>query len=159
MMSMLLKKSTVGVIFNGNFNNGFGSNNSRTPIRPVGNIVNDSVLVSDNRTSNTAANINVNLNYKYADTLGHMVNIDFDYGTYGSDRDALQPNVYFNGDETQIIRQNTTSQNTPIHIGIVTFRTDYEQDLYKGKLGLVKFSYVNTDNTFDFFNRMNGEDV
>ena len=154
------KKSTVGVIFNGNFNNGFGSNNSRTPIRPVGNIVNDSVLVSDNRTSNTAANINVNLNYKYADTLGHMVNIDFDYGTYGSDRDALQPNVYFNGDETQIIRQNTTSQNTPIHIGIVTFRTDYEQDLYKGKLGLgVKFSYVNTDNTFDFFNRMNGEDV
>ena len=154
------KKSTVGVIFNGNFNNGFGSNNSRTPIRPVGNIVNDSVLVSDNRTSNTAANINVNLNYKYADTLGHMVNIDFDYGTYGSDRDALQPNIYFNGDETQIIRQNTTSQNTPIHIGIVTFRTDYEQDLYKGKLGLgVKFSYVNTDNTFDFFNRMNGEDV
>ena len=160
MMSMLLKRVRSGVIFNGNFNNGFGSNNSRTPIRPVGNIVNDSVLVSDNRTSNTAANINVNLNYKYADTLGHMVNIDFDYGTYGSDRDALQPNVYFNGDETQIIRQNTTSQNTPIHIGIVTFRTDYEQDLYKGKLGLgVKFSYVNTDNTFDFFNRMNGEDV
>ena len=83
--------------------------------------------------------------------------MDFDYGTYSSDRTALQPNVYFNGDETQVIRENATSQDTPIDIGIITFRADYEQDLFKGKLGLgFKFSYVNTDNTFDFFNRING---
>ncbi len=154
------EKSTIGAIFNGNFNNGFGNNNARTPIRPVGNTANDSVLVSNNRTSNTSYNINANLNYKYADTLGHSINVDFDFGQYSSDRTAAQPNVYFNGDETQIIRQNATSQNTPIDIGIVTYKTDYEQDLFKGKLGLgVKFSYVNTDNTFDFFNRVNGEDV
>ncbi len=153
-------KSTVGVIVNGNFNNGFGNNNSRTPIRPVGNSSNDSVLVSNNRSSNTSYNLNGNLNYKYADTLGHLVNIDFDYGKYNSDRTASQPNVYFNGEETQIIRQNATSQNTPIDIGIITLKADYEQNLFKGKLGLgVKFSYVKTDNTFDFFNRINGEDV
>ncbi len=151
------EKSTVGAIFNGNFNNGFGNNNSRTPIRPVETIENDSVLVSNNSTSNTSYNINANLNYKYADTLGRTLNMDFDYGTYSSDRTALQPNVYFNGDETQIIRENATSQNTPIDIGIITFKADYEQDLFKGKLGLgFKFSYVNTDNTFDFFNRING---
>ncbi len=151
------KKSTIGAIFNGNFNNGFGNNNSRTPIRPVENLENDSVLVSNNSTSNTSYNINANINYKYADTLGHTLNMDFDYGTYSSDRTALQPNVYFNGDETQVIRENATSQDTPIDIGIITFRADYEQDLFKGKLGLgFKFSYVNTDNTFDFFNRING---
>ncbi|PIB23584.1 TonB-dependent receptor domain-containing protein [Maribacter sp. 4G9] len=151
------EKSMVGAIFNGNFNNGFGNNNSRTPIRPVENIENDSVLVSNNSTSNTSYNINANLNYKYADTLGRTLNLDFDYGTYNSERTALQPNVYFNGDETQIIRENATSQNTPIDIGIITFKADYEQDLFKGKLGLgFKFSYVNTDNTFDFFNRING---
>lgn len=154
------EKSTIGAIFNGNFNNGFGNNNSRTPIRALENIENDSVLVSNNSTSNTSYNINANLNYKYADTLGHTLNMDFDYGTYSSDRTALQPNVYFNGNETQIIRENATSQNTPIDIAIVTFKADYEQDLFKGKLGLgFKFSYVNTDNTFDFFNRINGEYV
>ncbi len=154
------EKSTIGAIFNGNFNNGFGNNNSRTPIRPVENTANDSVLVSNNKTSNTSYNINANLNYKYADTLGHSINVDFDFGKYSSDRTAFQPNIYFNGDETEIIRQNATSQNTPIDIGIITFKTDYEQNLFKGKLGVgVKFSYVNTDNTFDFFNRINGEEV
>lgn len=154
------QKSTIGAIFNGNFNNGFGNNNSRTPIRPVANTANDSVLVSNNRTTNTTYNINANLNYKYADTLGHTLNMDFDYGRYSSDRTALQPNVYFNGDETQVIRENATSQNTPTDIAIITYKADYEQDLFKGKLGLgFKFSYVNTANTFDFFNQINGEFV
>ena len=155
-----IQKSTIGAIFNGNFNNGFGNSNSRTPIRPVANTASDSVLVSNNRTTNTTYNINANLNYKYADTLGHTLNMDFDYGQYSSDRTAVQPNVYFNGDETQIIRENATSQNTPTEIAIITYKADYEQDLFNGKLGLgFKFSYVNTANTFDFFNRINGEFV
>lgn len=153
-------KSTVGAIFNGNFNNGFTENNSRTPIRPINAIVNDSVLVTNSRNANTSYNLNANFNYRYADTLGTSVNIDIDYGKYNSDRSAQQPNIYFNGDETQILRQNSTSQNTPIDISIATFKMDYEQNLWKGKFGVgVKFSYVNTDNTFDFFNRINGMDV
>lgn len=153
-------KSTIGAVFNGNFNNSFSENDSRTPIRPLNSNVNDSVLVTNGRNSNTSYNLNANVNYRYADTLGTSVNIDVDYGKYNSDRSAQQPNVYFNGDESQILRQNSTSQNTPIDISIVTFKTDYEQNAFKGKLGLgVKFSYVNTDNTFDFFNRINGMDV
>lgn len=153
-------KSTIGAIFNGNFNNGFTSNDSRTPIRPVNTVVNDSVLVTNSQNTNTSYNLNANLNYRYADTLGTSLNIDVDYGKYNSDRSARQPNVYFNGDETQILRQNSTSQNTPIDIAIATFKTDFEQNVRKGKLGLgVKFSYVNTENTFDFFNRVNGMDV
>jgi hypothetical protein len=151
-------KSTVGVIVNGNFNNSFNESNSRTPIRPVGTRVNDSVLVSDNRSSSTSYNLNGNLNYKYADTLGYSLNMDLDFGKYDSDRASTQPNIYFNGEETQIIRENATRQVTPTDISITTFRTDYEQSLFKGKLGLgFKLSNVRTNNIFDFFNRINGD--
>lgn len=154
------EKSTLGAIFNGNFNNSFANNNSRTPIRPLGNQQNDSVLVANSSNTNTSYNVNANLNYRFADTLGHVLNLDFDFGKYDSDRDAVQPNIYFNGDESEILRQNTTSQNTPIDISIVTLATDYEQNLLKGKLGVgLKYTYVDTDNTFDFFNRINGTDV
>ncbi|GMN07466.1 outer membrane beta-barrel family protein [Croceitalea sp. MTPC5] len=154
------EKSTVGAIVNGNFNNSFSDNFSRTPIRPVANIANDSVLVTDTRNTNTSYNLNANINYRYTDTLGYSLNTDVDFGRYNSDRTAFQPNIYFNGDESQILSENTTSQNTPIDIKIATFKTDYEQNLLKGKLGLgVKFSFVNTENTFDFFNRIDGADV
>lgn len=154
------KKSTFGVILDGNFNNSFNENNSRTPIRPVGTTVNDSVLVSDNRSSSTSYNLNGNLNYKYADTLGYTLNMDLDFGKYDSDRKSTQPNIYLNSDETEILRENATRQITPTDITIVTFKADYEQNLLKGKLGLgFKFSDVRTNNVFDFFNRINGDFV
>lgn len=154
------KKSTFGAIFDGNFNNGYGINNSRTPIRALGASQNDSVLIANNRTSNLSYNLNGNLNYRYADTLGVSLNVDLDYGKYNSDRNAFQPNVYFNGNETQVIRELITRQETPIDIDIVTFKADYEQNLLKGVVGIgFKLSYVNTFNTFNFFNIENDQDV
>ncbi len=153
-------KSTFGAIFDGNFNNSFGEINSRTPIRPAGVAQFDSVLVANNRTSNTSYNLNGNLNYRYKDTLGYLVNMDLDFGKYNSDREAFQPNAYFSGDETEVISERITQQITPIDINIITFKTDYEQDLLKGKLSLgFKFSYIETDNVFDFFNQENGDFV
>ena len=153
-------KSTFGVILDGNFNNSFGESNSRTPIRPIGNSQVDSVLIAENNTSNTSYNINGNLNYRYKDTLGYLVNVDLDFGKYNSDREAFQPNSYFNGTETELISENITEQITPIDIDIITFITDYEQNLLKGKLALgVKFSYVDTDNVFDFYNLEGNEFV
>ncbi|RDY60810.1 TonB-dependent receptor domain-containing protein [Flagellimonas nanhaiensis] len=153
-------KHTIGAIFNGNFNNGFNTNNTRTPIRPVEVQQVDSVLVALNQTDNTSYNINANLNYRYADTLGYSINLDLDFGKYNSDRNAFQPNTYFNGDESQVLTERITFQQTPIDISIATVKADYEQNFLKGKLGLgVKFAYVNTDNTFDFFNQIGGANV
>lgn len=153
-------KSTIGTILNGNFNNSFGDNDSRTPIRRVGAVLNDSVLIASNRSANTSFNVNANINYRYADTLGHSLNIDLDYGRYGSDREAFQPNFYFNGSETEITSQQITRQETPIAISIATAKLDYEQDFWKGTLGVgVKTSLVNTENTFDFFNVINGQEI
>lgn len=153
-------KNTLGAIFNGNFNNGFNTNNSRTPIRPVETIQVDSILVALNQTDNTSYNVNANLNYRYADTLGYSFNVDLDFGKYNSDRNAYQPNRYFNASETQILAERVTLQETPIDIDIATVKADYEQNFLKGKLGVgFKFSYVNTDNTFDFFNQIGDQSV
>lgn len=52
------------------------------------------------------------------------------------------------------------SFNTPIDITIFTAKVDYEQDFLKGKLGLgIKYSNINTENEFDFFDRINGQDI
>lgn len=153
-------KHTIGGIFNGNFNNSFASNNTRTPIRPIATTVLDSILVADNETNNTSYNINANVNYRYADTLGYSINVDLDYGRYNSERDAFQPNIYFNGDGTQVLSERITFQDTPIDIDIATVKTDYEQNFLKGKLGVgFKLSYINTDNTFDFFNQIGGQNI
>ena len=156
----LNSKHTIGAIVNGNFNNGFTNSTTRTPIREVGTVENDSILVASNQRQNTSYNINANLNYKYADTLGRSVNIDLDYGRYNSERDALQPNTYFNSDESQVLSERITFQDTPIDINIATIKTDYEQNFLKGKLGVgFKLSYINTDNTFDFFNQINAQNI
>lgn len=153
------KKHTLGAIFNGNFNNGFGDNKSRTPIYPAGTQQFDSVLVANTTNSNKSYNVNANLNYRYTDTLGYSLNIDLDYGKYNSDREALQPNLYFNGNETIVLSQNITRQETPINIDIVTAKVDYEQNLLKGKLGVgFKLSSVKTNNIFDFFSQENGQE-
>ncbi|WP_422860630.1 TonB-dependent receptor domain-containing protein [Flagellimonas sp. S174] len=153
-------KHTIGAVVNGNFNNRFSTNNTRTPIRPFDVVQVDSILVALNQVDNTSYNINANVNYKYADTLGHSLNVDLDYGGYNSDRNAFQPNTFFDPSESVIFRETITFQETPIDIEIATAKVDYEQNFLKGKLGLgFKLSYVDTDNTFNFFNEINGQNI
>jgi outer membrane receptor protein involved in Fe transport len=154
------KNHTIGAILNGNFNNSFSTNNTNTPIRDVATSLNDSILVALNQTQNTSYNLNANLNYQYADTTGYSLNIDLDYGLYNSERDAFQPNTYFNADQTIVLNERITLQDTPIEINLATVKTDYEQNFLKGKLGIgFKFSLITTDNTFDFFNQLNSINV
>jgi len=151
-------KSTVGILLNGNLSNNHFNSDSRTPIQPLGATQYDSVLVANNRSSTDASNYNLNLNYRFKDTQGNTLNLDADYGNYKRDSDTYQPNIYFNGSETETLSRNVTRQITPVDIHIATFKADYEQNLWKGILGAgFKVSYVNTDNDFDFYNLV-GED-
>lgn len=151
------KKSIFGVIVTGNFNNAITESDSRTEIRPSDSGSLDEVLIASSDSNNKTSNIFTNLNYKFKDTLGHSLNIDLDYGKFSSDRENLQPNRYFNGDETQLLRENVAFFDTPIDISIISGQADYEQNLFKGTLSLgVKYSKVSTDNSFDAFDRTNG---
>lgn len=153
-------KSTIGIILNGNFNNNVSDNNTRTPIIPEGTTQPSQVLVAGSYGDNESSNLYANLNYKFKDTLGHSLNIDLDYGVYGSDRSNLQPNRYLNGEGTEVLNEIVNYMVTPIDIDILTTKFDYEQNFLKGILGLgSKYSKVLTDNNFDFYNRIDGEDV
>ena len=150
-------KSTFGIIATGNFNNSTSETDSRTPIRPISQQNPDEVLVSGSDSDNKTSNIFTNLNYRFKDTLGHSLNIDLDFGKYNSERFNLQPNRYFNGDETQLLSENIVFFDTPIAISILSGQTDYKQNAFKGVLSAgIKFSKVYTENSFDAFDRTNG---
>lgn len=152
-------KSTFGILLNGNFNNYHVDRSSRTPIYEVGTTTLDSVLVANNQTDGNSRNLNGNLNYRYRDTLGYVVNIDADYGKYESVRLLFQPNIYLDGNENEVLRENITIQDTPIDIDIATLKGDLELPILGGTTSTgFKLSSVNTVNTFDLFDRINGED-
>lgn len=146
-------KNTFGIILSGNFNNNSNLTDTRTPIRPLNNAVNDSILAAKNVGKDKSYNLYSNINYKYEDTTGVTLNMDIDYGKYNNQKENYQPNTYFASDESTVLNEKNSFQNTPVTIDIATFKADYEQNFWKGKLGIGgKTSFVKTDNTLDFFN-------
>jgi iron complex outermembrane recepter protein len=153
------KKHTFGIVVNSNFNNNFSNGNTRTPIISIGNSSPNQILIAESNSKNKTYNVQTNLNYRFSDTLGYAIVADFDYGKYKNRRTNFQPNFYFNGNETLLENQFIYRMNTPIDIDILSFKTDYEQNLWKGKLGLgMKTSVVNTNNIFDFYDVFNGNE-
>lgn len=154
------KKSTFGIIFSGNFSDSFSDSNSRTPITPQNQQNPNNVLVAGSDTNSDVYNLYSNINYRYDTKKGTTLNVDVDFGKYSRDTNNLQPNFYYNGDETQIITDNTFFIVSPTTINLFSAKIDYEQNFLKGKLSFgVKIAKVNTVNDFDFFNRNNGNDV
>lgn len=152
-------KNTIGVNITGRASDHNGGGESQTLI---GNIARPDSAILNSRTSNPEKNknLNFNLNYRYADTTGHELNIDADYGIFTSRGISYQPNTYEfpNSDRPSFSRNFVTK--TPIDISIKSFKVDYEQPLKKGKLGYgIKLSDVKSDNTFDFFNMLNDVEV
>lgn len=154
------KKSTFGLMLNANFNDNSGANLSRTLITPPKSTLPSEVLIADNRSQSSSQNLYLNTNYKFADTLGHSLNVDFDLGYYGGQRESFQPNVYKDIAETQTLLSRTYRMKTPTDIRIVSLKAEYDQKLGRGTLSLgFKVSNVKTDNTFNFFDVIDGSDV
>ncbi len=154
-------KHTVGVLINGNSNPGDWNTKGVTQISRLATPRQiDTLLQASNRVENLRNNLNTNFNYRFADTSGHSLNVDFDWGTYDIQGASYQPNLYYSPDGSELLRQSIYRNNTPTQIDIYTVKSDYEQRLLKGTLGAgVKVADVKTDNTFDFFNVINGEPV
>ncbi|WP_435415801.1 TonB-dependent receptor domain-containing protein [Polaribacter aestuariivivens] len=150
--------STFGIIVSGNFSDNFSATDSRTPITPQGQTQPNNVLVAESDTDSKVYNLYTNINYTFDNKKGTSFTTDIDFGKYKSDRENLQPNFYFNGDESQVLSENTFYIISPTTINLFTVKADYEQNFLKGKLSFgVKFSKINTINDFDFFNVNNGQ--
>ncbi|WP_276480626.1 TonB-dependent receptor [Paraflavitalea pollutisoli] len=152
----LSKRSTLGVMVNGNYNTNAFNNYSRTPIIYIPTNTIDRILVANNTNDGKRNNTNYNVNYRYVDSIGRELSMDADYGSFKNKSDQLQPNTYYERDEKTIITQRIYNMVAPTDISIYTFKTDYEQPFKKGKLGVGgKFSYVETKNDFSTFNVLN----
>lgn len=148
----LNKKSTIGVMVNGNISNNDVGNYSYTPISYIPDDKLNKILVADNSSKSKRDNINGNLNYRYADTSGHELNMDADYGWYRIRSNQMQPNYYYDPTGSHITDSNVYNMIAPTDINIYSFKTDYEQNFKKGRLGLGgKVSYVTSDNDFDTY--------
>lgn len=154
----LNSKHTVGFMVNGRHAHGPWENNARTKISGLEAPEEiDSVLVASNRQPQSRDNFNFNLNYRFADTSGHELNIDANRGIYHYRADSYQPNRYYDATGQELLAEKVFRNNTPTDIDITILKADWEQNLWKGKLGIgFKMNNVETDNTFDFFNVVDG---
>ena len=156
----LTSKSTVGFIVNGSVSDNLMSSRSRTPISyiPTNTIVKN--LFADNSNDMSRSNININTNYRYADTSGRELNIDGDFAQYNVNSNQMQPNIYFDANGQNEISRVIYNMLAPTNIKQYSFKTDYEQNYKKGKLGVgAKVSFVKTDNNFQRYNVYNSGKV
>lgn len=146
-------RSTFGVMVNGSFSDGTQGMDSRTLIsyEPTG--VQQKQLVADNSIASNRKNVTTNLNYRYADTSGRSLNVDFDYGYYDIKSDQYQPNVYLTPDGKTELSRVVYNMIAPTKINTYSLKADYEQDFKKGKLSYGgKAGYTESSNNFERYN-------
>jgi len=157
----LNENNTIGLIVSGNNGSGESFSYNRTRIRSASSssTMSDSILVADNSSDRTRGQQTYNINYRYAKDET-SVTVDADYGRYTNTSVLFQPNRYYDGSESTLLSENINSFDTPRDIDIYTFKLDYETGLGKGKFGAgTKLSNISTDNTFLFYNVLNGQDL
>ncbi|MEL7122981.1 MAG: TonB-dependent receptor [Bacteroidota bacterium] len=152
-------KNTFGILLNGSFFNNTNNGFTNTPIIPFGDDVAEQTLVANSINQGDNYNINGNINYRYADTLGREFTADVDYGRYSRDRNNFQPNQYIDNFTGTVLFERNSRMITPTDIDIFTVKLDYSQRALGGQLGVgVKYSLVETDNTFDFYDVIQNQD-
>jgi iron complex outermembrane recepter protein len=154
------KKNNLGAMVNGSYSDIKGTHTNRNYIQNFETLAIDSVLKSDQESRYTSNNFNLNLNHQFKDTLGHELTSDFDFGYYDGNRDTYIPNVYTLPDLVTPLSGSYFRSETPTVIKIFTFKSDYSQKFLSGKIGFgIKTSFVNTDNTFNFFDIIDNQEI
>lgn len=154
----LSKKQTIGFLVSGGNNYWDRSGYNRITLAQENTpALIDSILIAGNTADVRRMNQTYNLNYRFDNAKGRSFNIDLDYGNYQNDTKRFQPNRYYDATETTLLTERLTRFDTPTDIDIYTAQADFEDNLWGGQLGLgSKFSRVVSNNTFLFFNEMEG---
>ncbi len=154
------KTSTIGLLINGNvadskMETAGPMNIFYTPANSL-----SKVLYATNDNKMDRKNVNFNINYRYAVPKGKELNLDADYGIFNIRGNQFQPNHYFNAVTGLPLYSNVYRMISPTDISIYAFKTDYEQNWMKGRLGIGgKIGYVSTDNRFNRYDVFGGNDV
>lgn len=153
------KEQTIGFIITGNSTDNTGNTQSRTPISSLNTGKLGQILYAKNTLPGTNKNLNFNFNYRFADSTGHEFTLDANHGFFRNRKTSYQPNAYYTPYPETLSYEKNYRNSTPTDININTVQLDYESPFKKGVLGLgIKLSDVKTDNTFDFYNVIGGND-
>ncbi|MGY3210959.1 TonB-dependent receptor domain-containing protein [Mucilaginibacter sp. HD30] len=156
----LSPKTTLGIVFSGNFTKGGTPNPVTSKLTNAAGLV-DSTIVADNDTRNNYKNggVNINMLHKF-DSLGRSISFDLNYLGYDNNRTQLFQNTSFNKFGLPATSQHIID-TLPTRINIYTAKIDYSQPLGKkaNLSGGVKTSYVNTDNAARYYNVKNGAET
>lgn len=145
------KKQTLGLLLNGNFLFGGGITDTRTEIGQASGSQVDQVLTAINDYyAQQTQRYNLNLNYKYEDTLGRLLTVDADYGDFSKGSGNLQSNRYTAVNNT-VLSDNLYRSLNAIDIGLKAIKIDYAANLWKGKIETgIRYSSVKADNDSKF---------
>lgn len=153
-------KHTVGFLASGNYFDSRTNGQNRTEIGPAGFTDPTQILTANNTGVGLNYRAAGNINYRFADTLGHEFTVDLDYGIYSREANNYQPNSYMDVATQQVLFENNYRMITPTDISIATAKADYNQNLWGGKVTMgAKVSYVTTDNTLNFYDVVNQVDI
>lgn len=153
---LLSSRSTLGLLLDGTINGGDYLTQGRTPIGTLTKGP-DSLLLADNQSISNRANGNANVNYRFVDTSGHELSLDADLGRFQTGGNTTQPNRYVQPTTSEVLSERTYRMETRTDITLRTFKADYSQRFWGGKLNAgFKLSSVQTDNHFTFFDVLQG---
>lgn len=148
---------TVGFLFEGSKNNMDDTNSSIANIVDASSGVPISDLEALSENNGSRANIHGNINYRFDNLKGVTWNADGDFGHYDNINNAYQPNTYYDPLTDTVIAENIYASEAPTLIKLYTANLDHERPLWNGKFGAgIKYSFVITDNTYNFYNVING---
>lgn len=154
------KMSTIGFIADGSLYNWSNYSNSISQIFDANTNMPLSDLVAGSEALGDNVNLHANINYRFDNLEGNTWSIDGDFGKYDNLSNSYQPNTYYDPIADTTMDVNIYTSEAPTSILLYTANVDHERKLGNGKLGAgIKFSYVTTDNTYDFFELINGIEV
>ncbi len=152
----LADQHTLGVLIGGRQTNGDNRIDNRIGIAgqpapaPADSVLAANTLGADQRTQET-----YNLNYRYDNSKGRVLNIDLDYGKYRNDSRRAQTNRYFSDDD-RFLSEIINDFDTPTDIDIYTFNADFEEKMLGGVFSAgTKLSRVVSDNSFLVYDVLN----
>lgn len=155
--------STIGFLLTGNAEDFTERSTGKAFLFGPGSLSPDSTLISKSFASGNFDNYNINLNYRYDGGDGLSWNIDADYGFFKNNSTQDLPNTYLLGDGSDpgaILGENVYRTIAPTRIDIYAFKIDHERPFLQGKLSAgLKYSFVKTDNDFQFFNLIENEPI
>ncbi|ANE53041.1 TonB-dependent receptor domain-containing protein [Flavisolibacter tropicus] len=155
----LNKNNTLGLLVNSNFIVGGGITRTQTTIGSSQSPVIEKRLYAENDYYyQRTARYNVNLNYKYEDAKGRILNVDADYGSFDKGNANLQSNIYSDA-QYNPLNENFYHSFNDILIDLKALKADYSTNLWKGTLEVgTKYSEIASDNRARFFYRLPHED-